>query len=71
MSRLMGCCGAPITAALNINPRHQCIRLIARSGDGLLVDVVALVEIESGRRLGRELAFNYGIDLGRGRGIGL
>jgi hypothetical protein len=27
--------------------------------------------IESGRRLGPELAFNEGIDLGRGRGIGL
>jgi len=26
---------------------------------------------ESGRRLGLELAFNHGIDLGRGRGIGL
>jgi hypothetical protein len=29
------------------------------------------IQIESGRRLGQELAFNYGIDLGRGRGIGL
>ena len=29
------------------------------------------IEIESGRRLGAELAFNHGIDLGRGRGIGL
>ncbi len=29
------------------------------------------VEIESGRRLGQELAFSHGIDLGRGRGIGL
>jgi hypothetical protein len=29
------------------------------------------IEIESGRRLGLELAFNHGIDLGRGRGIGL
>jgi hypothetical protein len=26
---------------------------------------------ESGRRLGLEIAFNHGIDLGRGRGIGL
>ncbi len=26
---------------------------------------------ESGRRLGLELAFSHGIDLGRGRGIGL
>jgi hypothetical protein len=29
------------------------------------------IQIESGRRLGVELAFNHGIDLGRGRGIGL
>jgi hypothetical protein len=29
------------------------------------------IEIESGRRLGLELAFNHGIDLGRGLGIGL
>lgn len=29
------------------------------------------IGIESGRRLGLELAFNHGIDLGRGRGIGL
>ena len=29
------------------------------------------IEIESGRRLGAELAFIHGIDLGRGRGVGL
>ncbi|MES0007077.1 Ti-type conjugative transfer relaxase TraA [Mesorhizobium sp. M0062] len=29
------------------------------------------ITFESGRRLGLELAFNHGIDLGRGRGIGL
>jgi len=29
------------------------------------------ITFESGRRLGRELAFIHGIDLGRGRGIGL
>ena len=29
------------------------------------------IEIDSGRRLGLELAFSHGIDLGRGRGIGL
>jgi Ti-type conjugative transfer relaxase TraA len=29
------------------------------------------IGIESGRRLGQELAFNHGIDLGRGLGIGL
>jgi Ti-type conjugative transfer relaxase TraA len=29
------------------------------------------IGIESGRRLGQELAFSHGIDLGRGRGIGL
>ena len=29
------------------------------------------IQIESGRRLGAELAFNHAIDLGRGRGIGL
>ncbi|KQT20423.1 MULTISPECIES: Ti-type conjugative transfer relaxase TraA [unclassified Bradyrhizobium] len=29
------------------------------------------IHIESGRRLGLELAFNHGIDLGRGRGLGL
>jgi Ti-type conjugative transfer relaxase TraA len=29
------------------------------------------IEIESGRRLALELAFSHGIDLGRGRGIGL
>ena len=29
------------------------------------------IHIESGRRLGLELAFNHGIDLGRRRGIGL
>jgi hypothetical protein len=28
------------------------------------------IQTESGRRLGPELAFNHGIDLGRGRGIG-
>jgi len=28
------------------------------------------ITIETGRRLGAELAFNYGIDLGRGRGLG-
>ncbi|UCI23992.1 Ti-type conjugative transfer relaxase TraA [Mesorhizobium sp. B2-8-5] len=29
------------------------------------------IEVESGRRLGAELAFNHGIGLGRGRGIGI
>jgi Ti-type conjugative transfer relaxase TraA len=29
------------------------------------------IQIESGRRLGLELAFSHGIDLGRGRGLGL
>lgn len=29
------------------------------------------IQVESGRRLGVELAFNHGIGLGRGRGIGL
>ena len=29
------------------------------------------IGVESGRRLGLELAFTHGIDLGRGRGIGL
>ncbi len=29
------------------------------------------IQMESGRRLGLELAFNFGIDLGRGRGLGL
>jgi Ti-type conjugative transfer relaxase TraA len=29
------------------------------------------ISFESGRRLGQELAFTHGIDLGRGRGIGL
>jgi len=29
------------------------------------------IQIESGRRLGLELAFSHGIDLGRGRGIGI
>jgi 2-oxoglutarate dehydrogenase complex dehydrogenase (E1) component-like enzyme len=28
------------------------------------------IEIETGRRLGQELAFNYGIDIGRGLSIG-
>ncbi len=29
------------------------------------------ISFESGRSLGRELAFTHGIDLGRGRGIGI
>ena len=29
------------------------------------------ISFESGRRLGQELAFTHGIDLGRGRGIGI
>ncbi|MFX5336388.1 hypothetical protein ABTD37_20505, partial [Acinetobacter baumannii] len=29
------------------------------------------IAFESGRRLGQELAFAHGIDLGRGRGIGI
>ncbi|MGA8990972.1 MAG: hypothetical protein WB500_11435, partial [Rhodoplanes sp.] len=29
------------------------------------------IQIESGRRLGLELAFSHGIDLGSGRGLGL
>ncbi|MFT9454138.1 Ti-type conjugative transfer relaxase TraA [Komagataeibacter saccharivorans] len=29
------------------------------------------IGIDSGRRLGQELAFNHGLDLGRGRGLGL
>jgi hypothetical protein len=29
------------------------------------------ISFESGRSLGRELAFTHGIDLGRGRGLGL
>ena len=29
------------------------------------------IAFESGRRLGQELAFTHGIDLGRGRGIGI
>jgi hypothetical protein len=28
------------------------------------------IEMETGRRLGQELAFNHGIDIGRGRSIG-
>jgi len=28
------------------------------------------ITIETGRRLGAELAFNHGIDWGRGRGLG-
>jgi len=28
------------------------------------------ITIETGRKLGAELAFNYGIDWGRGRGLG-
>jgi hypothetical protein len=29
------------------------------------------IAFESGRRLGHELAFTHGIDLGRGRGLGI
>ena len=29
------------------------------------------IAIDSGRRLGAELAFNHGIDLRRGRGLGI
>jgi hypothetical protein len=29
------------------------------------------ITFESGRRLGQELAFIHGIDIGRGRGIGI
>ncbi|MDP0930196.1 hypothetical protein Q0601_23740 [Paracoccus onubensis] len=29
------------------------------------------ITLESGRRLGRELAFHHGIDFSRGRGLGL
>jgi hypothetical protein len=29
------------------------------------------IAFETGRRLGQELAFTHGIDLGRGRGIGI
>jgi hypothetical protein len=29
------------------------------------------ISFESGRRLGQELAFTHGIDIGRGRGIGI
>jgi len=29
------------------------------------------ITFESSRRLGRELAFTHGIDLGRGRGLGI
>jgi hypothetical protein len=29
------------------------------------------IAFESGRRLGHELAFAHGIDLGRGRGLGI
>jgi hypothetical protein len=29
------------------------------------------IDIGSGRSLGHELAFNHGLDLGRGRGLGL
>ena len=29
------------------------------------------ISFESGRRLGLELAFTHGIDLGRGRGLGI
>jgi hypothetical protein len=29
------------------------------------------IAIDSGRKLGAELAFNHGIDLGRGRGLGI
>ena len=29
------------------------------------------IAFESGRRLGQELAFTHGIDIGRGRGIGI
>ena len=29
------------------------------------------IGIASGRTLGHELAFNHGLDLGRGRGLGL
>lgn len=29
------------------------------------------ISIDSGRRLGAELTFNHGVDLGRGRGLGI
>jgi hypothetical protein len=29
------------------------------------------IDIASGRSLGRELAFNHGLGLGRGRGLGI
>ncbi len=29
------------------------------------------IALDSGRNLGRELAFTHGIDFGRGRGLGL
>jgi hypothetical protein len=29
------------------------------------------ISFESGRRLGHELAFTHGLDLGRGRGLGI
>ena len=29
------------------------------------------IAFESGRRLGQELAFTHGIELGRGRGLGI
>ena len=29
------------------------------------------IQIESGRRLGQELAFTHGLGIGRGRGLGI
>ena len=48
-----------LNAIRSLNPSSQAASETSASGSN------------SGRSLGRELAFNHGIDLGRGRGIGL
>jgi hypothetical protein len=49
-------------ASLERDPQMESILAARKSQLGITID--------TGRRLGAELAFNHGIDFGRGRGLG-
>ena len=53
---------AAMAKSLERDPQMESILAIRKAELGITID--------TGRRLGAELAFNHGIDFGRGRGIG-
>jgi hypothetical protein len=53
---------AGMAKSLERDPQMESILAVRKAQLGITID--------TGRRLGAELAYNHGIDLGRGRGLG-